>query len=248
MLNAKTTAGLIVAAALLLCGAARADIYKCTDDDGNLMFSQTPCAKEEPVQIKPATVSTSATDCTYAGKFADAAARLMRRGMRSDEVFDNYGGLGSLSKGSVGVINYVYSFQTNSAVSLERIAGLAQAKCEAKSFGDASCEVLPVSFTDSLGGCDAGDAETSTPKTAQVTGQAEPQVFVEAPSASTAGFSQSNQRAVAAHEEQLTEQCKKKYRDEIDAIDAQMRSGYSSAEGERYRQQLRGLTEKLRAC
>ncbi len=43
-------------------------------------------------------------------------------------------------------------------------------------------------------------------------------------------------------------QCKKKYRDAIDAIDAEMRRDYSSEQGEAYRQRLRVLTEKLRDC
>ncbi len=42
--------------------------------------------------------------------------------------------------------------------------------------------------------------------------------------------------------------CKKHYRDSIDEIDAEMRSGYSSEQGEVFRQRLRQLTKKLRAC
>ena len=43
-------------------------------------------------------------------------------------------------------------------------------------------------------------------------------------------------------------ECKQAYRDQIDAIDAEMRHGYSSEQGERYRERLRSLTERMREC
>ena len=42
--------------------------------------------------------------------------------------------------------------------------------------------------------------------------------------------------------------CKKRYRDQIDAIDAKMREGFSEEEGEIFKVQLLQLTAKLRAC
>ena len=42
--------------------------------------------------------------------------------------------------------------------------------------------------------------------------------------------------------------CKKRYRDQIDAIDAEMREGFSEEEGEVFKVQLLQLTAKLRAC
>ena len=56
------------------------------------------------------------------------------------------------------------------------------------------------------------------------------------------------QPATSNVDKEAVERCKKKYRDQIDAIDAQMRSGYTSEQGEAFRKRLRGLTEKLRAC
>ncbi len=45
-----------------------------------------------------------------------------------------------------------------------------------------------------------------------------------------------------------SEQCKQDARDEIDAIDAQMRQGYDPAQGELYRERLLALTTRLREC
>lgn len=239
MATLKPTLG-IIAATLLFCTAAQADIYKCSDDDGNMVFQQTPCAKKASVKVEAAESPVATADCTFANRFAFSAARFMRSGVRSDQLFDRYGGLDSLSKGSIGVINYVYSFRTNDDVSVERIAALTQAKCGAKALGDVSCEVLPLSFTEGLGGCDATEEERRTAEALQGTesvgSSQQPMHLAERPSNSSGRSS----------EEIAT--CKQHYRDAIDEIDAEMRSGYSSEQGEAYRQRLRLLTEELRAC
>ena len=43
-------------------------------------------------------------------------------------------------------------------------------------------------------------------------------------------------------------QCKKPYRDAIDAIEARMVDGYTADQGEAYKKQLLGLTKGLRRC
>ena len=53
---------------------------------------------------------------------------------------------------------------------------------------------------------------------------------------------------MAGSNDAAREQCRNSYRDQIDDIDAQMRSGYDSAQGEVYRERLRVLTKNLRAC
>ncbi|MDH3552842.1 MAG: DUF4124 domain-containing protein [Gammaproteobacteria bacterium] len=238
----------IIAVALVVVCASpadvRAEIYKCTDADGSLIFAQTPCSTEKPVTINSPGTGNSAIDCTYANKFAIATARTMQSGTASDQVFNSYGGLGALSNGSIGVINYVYSFRTNDNVTVERIGGLAQAKCKAKGFGDVSCEALPLSFTERLGGCDTEEKD----ETQMELPMAEP---ARSPGQTAAVATSTNglSRAVTTtSDKELTEQCKDRYRDQIDAIDAQMRSGYTSQQGEAYRERLRALTEQMRAC
>lgn len=44
------------------------------------------------------------------------------------------------------------------------------------------------------------------------------------------------------------EACKIPHREAIDAIEADMLRGYSAEQGEKYKAELRGLTEKMRAC
>jgi hypothetical protein len=52
----------------------------------------------------------------------------------------------------------------------------------------------------------------------------------------------------SADKAEKTEACKDRYRDQIDAIDAQMRNGYDSEQGEVYRERLRRLTSSMREC
>jgi hypothetical protein len=224
-------AGLVIVV-LLFCSSAQADIYKCSGDDGNTVFQQTPCPEKAVVKVASDAASSSEADCTIAGRFAVSSARFMRAGIPSSQLFDRYGGLDALSRGSLGVINYVYAFRTNDDVSVDRIAALTQAKCQAEAFGDASCEAMPLSFTETLGGCDATDEERRAAEARQ--GVESVQTSQE-PVHLAARRSNSSSRSP---EDVST--CKQHYRE--------MRRGYSSEQGEAYRQQLRGLTEQLRSC
>jgi hypothetical protein len=42
--------------------------------------------------------------------------------------------------------------------------------------------------------------------------------------------------------------CKKRYRDQIDEIDAEMRTSFSPEQGDAYKERLLALTRQLRAC
>ncbi len=221
--------------------AGHADVFKCTAEDGSITFQQTPCPKQKVEKVRTQTATDSAAVCSFASRFAVSTARLMREGVQSNEVFSGYGGLDSLSRASIGVINYVFSFRTNDDVSVERIAGLAAAKCKVGSFGDASCAQLPMLFTESIGGCD-GDGDGL-----EEGAMAASQVGADAPAAAQArSFAPVSSGSGRSQEEVLA--CKQHYRDEIDEIDAEMRNGYSSEQGEVYRLRLRLLSEKLRAC
>jgi hypothetical protein len=229
--------GLILLASFIPVSAL-AQIYKCSEADGSIIYAQTPCSTELVADTDATSSETEIHDCRYANTFAAWTARLMRAGTTSNEMFDRYGGLNSMSKGSVGVINYVYSFRTNDDVTVERIAGLSLAKCEAGSFGDASCSAMPSSYTDTVGGCDSEDGP-SVPEDAVGEPLAE-QVPIQA--------QQQSAPAVSSRSAAEIQKCKKTLRDQVDEIDAKMRSGYSSAQGEIYKEQLRSLTQAMRHC
>lgn len=50
------------------------------------------------------------------------------------------------------------------------------------------------------------------------------------------------------HDSAAVAQCKKPYRDAIEAIEARMLDGYSPEQAEAYKKQLLGLTKGLRSC
>jgi len=216
--------------------AAHADVYRCTDEDGGIVFRQTPCAAAPSASGETREADEAAPQCDYANRFAFETGRLMRAGLRLDELFNRYGGVDALSRPAMGVINYVYSFRTNDDVSVERIASLAETKCRARAFGKVACAALPTAFTDNIGGCD-GDAGSAAP--ASSTGTA---------SSPAPALENAREQAAEALGEEAVTECKQAYRDQIDAIDAEMRRGYSAEEGERYRERLLSLTERMRQC
>lgn len=239
-----------VAIAVLLtaldCDLAQADIYKCTDTDGSITYSQTPCPKQKTESLGSSGSGAAAIDCAHANRFAFTSARLMQGGVSSSDLFNRYGGVDALSKGSINLINYVYGFRTSGNVTAERIASLTQAKCKARSLGDVSCEALPLSYTESIGGCDATEEDL-----AAVEGTTSAAALNSAPvtgSSNAAAETRAERAAADQRREAQRESCKDRYRDKIDEIDAEMRRGYSSQQGEVYREQLRRLTQQMRKC
>lgn len=231
----------LIPVALLLASGVEADIYKCEAEDGGISYSQIPCPKQRTTKVSATVAKTDeAVDCRWATQFANDVALRMRGGMASDEMFKTYGGVDSVSAGTVNIINYVFRFRGNESVPLERISSLAGSMCKAGSLGDVRCESLPYGRDPTGQSC---DPDTAEPVAAQVAPVASSTNQTQFANSDINRQADSQARNDAAHE-----QCKKRYRDQIDAIDAQMRSGYDSAQGEAYREQLRVLTTNLRAC
>jgi hypothetical protein len=126
--------------------------------------------------------------------------------------------------------------------------------CKAGSLGDVSCEALPYG-QDSGGRCDAenieqvlGEDDENRPHDGAQ--QAAPAAAVDLQSnnqqQARVDLQSSNQQQ--ARVDGSSDQCKKGIRDQIDTIDAQMREGYDSAQGQRYRESLRALTTRLHNC
>ena len=228
----------LIAFALLLATGAEAEIYKCVAEDGSVAYSQIPCPKEKMTTVATAVAKTDdVVDCRWAVKFANDVGRRMRSGLPSDAVFNFYGGVDSVSPGTINIINYVFRFRGNEAMPLERITSLAGSMCKAGSLGDVRCESLPYGQDPTGKRCDP-DAQEEL---------AEPQDAVVSDAPRPAGSGNEIAR-MAGSNDAASERCKKDYRDQIDAIDTQMRSGYDSAQGEVYRERLRVLTTSLRTC
>jgi hypothetical protein len=194
--------------------------------------------------------SGQSADCEHARRFALNTAQQMKSGTGSITIFDSYGGLGGLSKGSVSLISYVYQFRTNDDTSAVRVSALATAKCRARAFGDVSCEQLPASFTNRLGGCDKDEDEDDDDDghSSINTGDSD-DMGVQAMQLQGANASSSaRNREDKAIEEEKRLQCRSKIKSQIASIDAKMRSGYTSQQGESLRNSRRDLEAKMRGC
>ena len=55
-------------------------------------------------------------------------------------------------------------------------------------------------------------------------------------------------QAPSRHPDEPVEACKKRHRDQIDEIDAEILSAYSPEQGDEYKERLLVLTQQLRAC
>lgn len=237
-------------AVLLVClsTSASAGVYKCVAADGSLTYSQTPCPNQ--VSTAVSTSSGSAADrsaeCRYASRFAGSVATDMRRGRASADVFDRYGGLDGLSKSAINIISYVYQYQHSDNLSTDRIATLAGGKCKAHAFGEVSCETMPYAWIDDIGGCDEDeDDEASAAQPEPTRDESEPAIAqTMAPTATRPAAATSNDDDGAA----WRDACRDRLRDQIDSINAQMRNGYSSQQGERYRDRLRVLRQQINDC
>ncbi len=252
-------AALLLALALLIPNAAKAEIYKCMAENGDLTFSQAPCPEKGSkvtVMSSAGSSSRAAADCDHARQFALNTAQQMRSGAQSSTVFDSYGGLGALSRGSVSLISYVFQFRTNDDVSAVRVSALATAKCQASAFGDVSCEQLPVSFTSRIGGCEIigeGGVTTRVDNSQLLGTQADqfhlagsqPEDSSPLEAANDARAREQENRA-AKEEKRLA--CRDRYDSQIDGIDARLRGGYSIRQGESLKSTRRDLEAKKRDC
>lgn len=231
-----------LAAAMLLCSQPTlADIYKCVDADGLIAYSQAPCpGKPQLVKVDSQSASTDAValDCRAAYRFAYETAQSMQSGTSSADAFDRYGGLDSMSRGSLNLINFVYGYRASNSMTAERIAGLAKSMCQSNSLQNVSCDDLPISFTDKLGGCDAGEllpeADSVQDDIAAFELPVEPE------------YAPADAELVAVGDDAGL--CKKNIQAQIDQLDEQMRSGYTSSQGDAFRARRRQLREQMRRC
>ena len=246
-----TSRTVLAIAALILTSfltTANAGVYKCVGPDGSLTYSQTPCPGQKTTEVRTSSASPSADslDCRHAGQFAFSVAQSMKRGRGSADIFDQYGGLEGMSKSAVNIVNYVYMYQHSSDLSADRIAALSGNKCKARAFGDASCEALPLRFIESIGGCDddEDDEDDAQQAAAANVNNAQLQSATVAP-ATTA---ESSGLTRPGPEQDRSGDCKERLQKQIDNINSSMRSGYSSQQGERYRERLRSLREQMSDC
>ncbi len=219
-------------------------MYKCMAEDGSITYSQTACKNNqstEKVMGGGQSNKQKQEDCKYSGQFAQSVAQHMRSGSGSEQTFNQYGGLDALSKSSLAIINYVYSYKNNPDVPINRISSLTIAKCNANSFGSVRCEDFPQQFQNSIFSCDEEQQ-----KNMQQEIMLREQMKEQAPSNYPAQLpddtsKSSDKKTTKQNEKQRIADCKKEYDEKIERIDDKLRQSYTADEGEQLRAQRRNL-------
>lgn len=133
----------------LLCLAvvpAHARTYKCTDADGHIGYSQTPCAASMQQQAlsSPASNAVSASACDEVAVVTVYLHDRFSRGGSGDSLIQQYGGVHGINPRFLNLLNYVSGFRFNPDVPASRVAQLATAKCQAGGFGAMQAGDLPI--------------------------------------------------------------------------------------------------------
>jgi hypothetical protein len=258
----------LIRSAALLCllgmlfympATVQAGIYKCIDRNGATTYSQTAC----PVQEQTANVITTYTssvapqDCGIAWNFTQQTTKQMKGGMTSGSVFDQYGGIDSISGTAIAMINYIYTYKHDPQVSIDRITSLTTARCKAGSFGKMSCDRFPHNFIADLGGCEgatipggrrmyddggyAANTARQQPSTQYLSQHALAAANTEA--AIDAGADQPASMSV-----DQASMCKHRIASQLDGIAGQMRQRLSAQQQSSLRDRQRTLRKQLGNC
>lgn len=243
---------------LALFADASAATYKCIDANGDVTYSQSPCKQNQTTGklLNSAKKAVEMEDCKYAGAFSELAFRHMRSGLSTQQLFDRYGGVNSISQGTLGVINYVYSFKYSKTMRSARVAQLTIARCNAQAFGEVACEDFPQEFQRMIFSCDDEEREEALRLQNLIDQSVRPQrQFSNSTTvdiydskdrdARNREWMEAQERKRKEREQLRISNCKKRYASKIEEIDARLRQGYTATSGERLRDRRRSLVRKL---
>lgn len=142
----KLIAGLLCVASLLLSTSATARAYKCQAVDGNITYSQTPCAaSSEQKQLADTGRRESSADaetCRMVGQAAQEVFSDVKAGKDAQAIINSYGGLNGINPRMLNLVNYVGSFRAHGNISRSRVAHLSATKCRGGGFGPITVDDL----------------------------------------------------------------------------------------------------------
>ena len=133
---------------LAVSSVSQAAIYRCTNESGEVIFTQKPCGPDQQgnevkLDLKKENKEISPEVC----KDVRYLAELMFPHIAAEEsilkVYDDLGGRGNLSAGITSVVNYVYNFRYNPKAKQAEVLRLTHEKCLEKGFGVLSKKDMP---------------------------------------------------------------------------------------------------------
>jgi Domain of unknown function (DUF4124) len=221
---------------------ASAKTYKCVDEDGNIIYSQTACKsnqKTDKVMGSKSSNSSAISDsegsvdfdvCGLASKFAITVANSMRSGVDAPKTFDRYGGINSVSKSVIGIVNYVYTYADAEDVPVSKIGSLTAVKCNAQSFGKLACEDLPEKFTVGANSCDEDEREQAELVNKQQDRSLQlSQPQQELTEKEKAEMERKKKREQKEEEEERIEECKERYDSQLESVRVSLRNASNSS-------------------
>lgn len=245
---------------LLIPSEVEAKIYKCVGGDGSVSYAQRPCAAaEQTSKILGDKSVRERFDCRVARAFSTHIAGEMKAGSTADDVFDQYGGVNSITPTSMSVINYVFSHKTNVDTSVQRISALSGARCDTGTYSrNLECEHFPPSFIEGKGGCSAAKGESPS-----IDYQRENELASEDDSRSnliatrvdpaSSGSnvrvsSDENYNVLATSASDKQNECRVTIREQIGALQDRMRGRLSMEEHERLGEERSSLRDSYESC
>lgn len=140
----------IVLGVLLLASGlnVHADIFRCTDDDGHVIFTQKPChASQQSEKLHLGKLDENSKPTAKVCAQVEKLANLLFPHINdTDSILDIYGDLGGrkyLSAGISAVVNYVFNFRFNPKARQVNVVALTHAKCLDGGFGRLTQKDLP---------------------------------------------------------------------------------------------------------
>ena len=233
---------------LLLSFNSVAKMYKCIDEEGAVTYSQTACENDQTTDkvMGGNKQKKQQEDCKYAGQFANTIAGSMRSGADAEQTFNRYGGINAISKSSLAIINYVYTFKETPDVSASRISSLTLARCNANAFGKVRCEDFPAEFQASVLSCDEEQQQMLQREMLlreQMQQQNTPDNIIPAVPTESDSSSQKPKSSNKQKQKQRIADCKKGYDEQIATIDKRMRQQHTAQQGEQLRERRRQLQD-----
>lgn len=215
----KAVVMLVGLALLVHVSTCEARAYRCSDTDGNVSYSQSPCSSGQTgTRLRGVGTSTvkDRKACSLVRNFAAESFEKLKRGTQSSMLVDEYGGPGYIDPLTLNVINFVSGFRFSKEVAARKVGAMAYNKCRGGGFGAIQIGDLPIEILP------PDDQTTELPGAERLPSQSEPGV----------GTYTRND----ATDKGRQELCQN-YEQRISALNQSMRRGYDSANGQRMRKE-----------
>jgi hypothetical protein len=132
-------------------GLSRAEIYRCTDSNGHVVFTQQHCAagqSSERVNMEGlndlgSKLKSDAKVCTRIKELADLVFPHITDTESILDIYTDLGGRKNLSAGVTAAVNYVFNFRYNPKARRSDVVELTYAKCLDGGFGRIREKDLP---------------------------------------------------------------------------------------------------------